>query len=116
MSDSPWQDNDPGPSEGDKRTDEEPEAAELPQGPPATDMTIEMADHEMDVEVDAPDADDKITEVDDISDADIDRLRRILAEDSARRGQRHPARPFENADIESLLLLQNQVRSEIASR
>lgn len=90
-------------------------AAEVLDTAPATTATIEIADHKIDVKVEDVPTTAKDDTVAAIADGDLDRLRKILAEDAARRG-RVEERPFEHVDTESLLVLSGKIRAEMASR
>lgn len=82
---------------------------------PASEATITITDHQVEVDFKGTSVADAITSVDTISEQDIDRLKTILMEESARRGLADD-RPFRDVDTESLLILQNQIRGEMASR
>lgn len=80
-----------------------------------TSFTVSVSDHAVDVSVeDAPD-DEPLTSIEGLSVDDLNRLSHVIAEEKSKRGQVAP-RPFENVDTESLLVLQNQLRGELASR
>lgn len=82
---------------------------------PGTSFTVSVADHEVDVNAAADPVDKPLTSIEGLSLDDLNRLSRVIAEEKSKRGNVAP-RPFENVDTESLLVLQNQIRAEMASR
>lgn len=114
--------HDPGADSGDKR-DEEATISDLEdsdvdlQNPMyrSTEAEIHIADHDFEVEVEGDHEADFINSVQEINSDDIDRLKKILAEETARRGFIAP-RPFRDVDKETLMVLQNAIRGELASR
>ena len=100
----------------DKSTREESDRD--PEGPTTT-ATIKVEDHEIDVDVkDAGRSDVKDDEPESIRELNTkqlqDLLRATLAEQSRRANE--PQRRFRDFDTESLLVLQGELRSELASR
>lgn len=90
-------------------SDESPE-------PPAVTATIKVEDHKLDVDVkDAPKHHDDIDAITDLNDEQLQRVLRGLLEEQARRG-RVETRHLQDFDTESLLVLQNELRGELASR
>lgn len=82
--------------------------------PGPTSLDIHIEDHEVTVTGDATDP----TPGEGISSEELDRLKKIISDEDARRSAAATAqpRPFEHLDMESLLVLANQVRAEIAHR
>lgn len=82
--------------------------------PVATEATIKIADHKVSVDVkNAPK--DETTTVAELSAQDLEKLQKQVMEERARRANAVD-RPFESVDTESLLVIANQVRGELASR
>lgn len=82
--------------------------------PVATEATIKLADHKLSVDVkNAPK--DTTTTVAELSEQDLEKLQKQVMEERARRAN-IVERPFESVDTESLLVIANQVRGELASR
>lgn len=82
--------------------------------PVATTATIRIEDHKLSVDVEnAPE--DQTTTVAELSAQDLEKLQKQVMEERARRANLVD-RPFESVDTESLLVIANQVRGELASR
>lgn len=84
---------------------------------PSTDFTVKVSDHAVNtVVVNGKEPESSpLTSIEGLSVDDLNRLSRVIADEKSKRGQVAP-RPFENVDTESLLVLQNQLRGELASR
>lgn len=101
----------------DDRDDESPSAIE---DTPASEATVRIADHKIDVDVKGStgEEDDRQRLEGDLSDLDDDELSRlqraVLATISLR--AREQDRPLQDIDKESLMVLQQAVRGELASR
>lgn len=83
--------------------------------PETNDFTVRVEDHEVEVEVDNEPETPSNTAIEDMTANEIQRFQRVFAEEAARRGAIE-ARPFEHVDLESLLVLSNQIRAELAYR
>lgn len=92
-----------------------------PPEPPASSFVVKVEDHEIkDVDVtDGPgsiDDDEGPRSIENISAENFSKLYRAMLDENARRGMLPQNRPFADIDKESLLILQNQLRGELASR
>lgn len=96
-------------------TDQSPE-------PPASTLVIRIEDHKLDVDVkDGPGSVDTSDEdsprsVENLSADELQKLQRALLDENTRRGIGPQTRQFEGVDTESLRVLQNELRGELASR
>lgn len=98
-----------------EQTADDLEEHPLSEEPEGRDMVITVSDRQIETDMKSTGPIEQIGAVGEISDNDLDSLKRMLAEESARRGLAQP-RPFESLDTESLLVLYNQVRKELGSR
>jgi hypothetical protein len=102
--------------------DEQARSDQGPPEPPASSFVVKVEDHEVDVDVkDGPgsvdDGDwDRPRSIEGISAENFSKLYRAMIDENARRGMLPESRPFADIDKESLLILSNQLRGELASR
>lgn len=103
--------------------DDESAATDRPDDPveaktPATEATIKVADHEIDVDIQGGRRDEDPDTAGTIRDLSAQQLQQVLKsaiEEQAIRG-REQNRPFRDFDKETLLVLQHELRGELASR
>ncbi len=82
----------------------------------ATDFTVSVIDHKVEVDVDGVNEDDEASySIAGLTEPELSALASRVAEQRAELAGRVP-RPFEHVDKESLLVLSNQIRQELAYR
>ena len=81
----------------------------------ASSMVITIEDHKIKTDAENAPSAESVTSVQEMGDEDLQRLRRIMDEEAARRGVRQE-RPFKDLDLDSLQVLYNQVRAELGQR
>lgn len=111
----PEHESDPEPFEQEPDHADERYPELIDPAPETNDFTVRVEDHEVEVEVDNAPETPSNTSIEDMTADEIQRFQRVFAEESARRGAIE-ARPFEHVDLESLLVLSNQIRAELAYR
>ena len=88
--------------------------AGLPEQP-HSEVTITISGAEVSTDFEGAPSVESVTSVGEMSNDDLQRLRRVLSEEASRRGVA-ARRPFKDMDIDSLQVLYNQVRSEMGQR